>query len=683
MSLAPGTRLGPYRIQSAIGAGGMGEVYKARDMRLDRTVAIKVLPEGVAADPERRRRFDHEARAVAALNHPHICALHDIGREGDTDFLVMEYLDGRTLAERLVKGPLPLEQAVEVGVEIADALAVAHERGIIHRDLKPGNVMLTKTGAKLLDFGLARLTHALDDSGASVTATTVGTVVGTVPYMAPEQVEGRPTDARTDLFAFGAVLYEMLTGRRAFDGESPASVMAAILEHEPEALSARQPLVPPALERLVTRCLAKDPDDRWQTARDLAFAIGSQRGGDPLPAVPAALPRRRTAWIAGLSLVATALTGAGLGLYFRPAPSPPTAHLGISLAEAGLTLTSGGVAISPDGQTIVFGARKGDDSPRLYIRRLDDPEPRPLKGTEDATSPFFRPDGRWLAFAANGKLEKLLLESGEVQTLCPIGYQGLGRGFWGTDGRIFFSQWPGGLAWVSEAGGSSTPLIRSGGTVRFLWPHVLPEGRTLIYTVLTEQGHVDVAALSLATRTSSTLVSNASCARYLRTGHLVYEREGTLRAVRFDPDSLQTSGTERIVLADVTVEHVSSGILVDYDVSATGTVLAMPRATTLGRVVWRDRSGNVIPLRFAARDYDWPSLSADGRRLAITVRKWPAVHVWVGRIEGEPLMQLTYGGDEVAGVTSRDGRWVAYSGSRSGGTTCSGSWPTGRARRSV
>jgi serine/threonine protein kinase len=275
MSLASGTRLGPYEIQSEIGAGGMGEVYKARDTRLDRTVAIKVLPPDVSSDADRRARFEREARTIAGLNHPHICTLHDVGDHDGAMFLVMEHLVGQTLAERLMKGPLPLEQALTVATEIADALSAAHRQGIIHRDLKPANVMLTKSGAKLLDFGLARLTHPSDGSGASVTLSTVGTVVGTAPYMAPEQVEGRTTDARTDLFAFGATLYEMVTGRRVFQGESAASVMAAVLDYTPPAASTLAPLTPPGLDRLIKRCGLLEPGG----ANQIVTFKGHSRGG--------------------------------------------------------------------------------------------------------------------------------------------------------------------------------------------------------------------------------------------------------------------------------------------------------------------------------------------------------------------------------------------------------------------
>src|SRR5262245_57710357 len=408
MSLGPGTRLGPYEIVSAIGAGGMGEVYRAKDTRLDRTVAIKVLPPHVSNDPALRERFEREARTIGSLNHPHICTLYDVGQEGGTDFLVLEYLEGQTLADRLTKGALPFEQALQIAVQIADALDKAHRAGIIHRDLKPGNIMLTKSGTKLLDFGLAKVTPAvMAASGLSIAPTGVtpvtmqGTILGTLQYMAPEQIEGQEADARTDIFAFGAVGYEMLTGTRAFQGKSQASLIVSILEHDPAEFAATHPLIPSALDRTVRRCLAKEPDGRWQTARDLLdelkwIAAGGERVA-PV-AAPSLRQRDRIAWlVAALSLI-VAFVAVGIVLYLRPAPP----ELIVSRLDVVTPPTSDpfSFALSHDGRRLAFVATI-DGISRLWIRPLDQATARPLVGTEGASYPFWSPDGLAIGFFAD------------------------------------------------------------------------------------------------------------------------------------------------------------------------------------------------------------------------------------------------------------------------------------------
>ena len=415
MPLEAGTTLGPYEIQAPLGAGGMGEVYKARDTRLDRTVAIKVLPEHVAADPDLKQRFEREARTVAALNHPHICTLFDIGREGETDFLVMEYLDGETLAQRLDTGALPLDQALQIAIQIADALDKAHRQGIVHRDLKPGNIMLTKAGAKLLDFGLAKLRKPGSVGMETVSAATTlsepmtarGTLLGTLPYMAPEQVQGKDSDARTDLFAFGAIVYEMLTGQRAFTADNQASLIAAILEVQPPSLSTLHPVTPTALDHVVTRCLAKDADDRWQTARDLHEQLdwirrGGSETGDVVVAsdVTQAVHRRTVVWALTALVVGIGGTAALVWLT-RPATSAQLARFVVSTPPDGPVSAQGAaLAVSPDGDLIVYQVREGAaaESRHLWVRALDQLQATPLRGTEGAGAPVFSPDGEWLAF---------------------------------------------------------------------------------------------------------------------------------------------------------------------------------------------------------------------------------------------------------------------------------------------
>src|SRR6267378_889664 len=399
MALANGTKLGPYEIVAPLGSGGMGEVYRARDTRLDRIVAVKILPSHLSDNSTLRQRFEQEAKAISSLNHPHICILHDVGHQDGTDFLVMEYLEGETLAKLLEKGPLPLAQVLKYGVEIADALDKAHRQGIIHRDLKPGNIMLTKSGAKLLDLGLAKAALPLAAGvtrTAAVTRTTPvtqrGTIVGTFQYMSPEQVEGKEVDGRSDIFSFGAVLYEMLTGRRAFQGKSNLSVASAVLEKDPEPISTVQPMTPPALDRAIRRCLAKDPEDRWQTARDLELELkwiaeaGSQMGASAL-VVSHRNVRERVALpaAAALALIAIAFV---IGYMLR-APKPPHPMQAVRLSaeigvDASLDTSLGTSALlSPDGTRLALVAIGTDEKRRIYVRSLDALQATALSGTEN------------------------------------------------------------------------------------------------------------------------------------------------------------------------------------------------------------------------------------------------------------------------------------------------------------
>lgn len=452
MQLGPGARLGPYEISAPIGAGGMGEVYLARDSRLARTVAIKVLPASTAAQPEVRQRFEREARAVSVLNHPHICTLHDIGQQDGVDYLVMEYLEGESLAERLKKGPLPLDQALRIATEVAEALDRAHRTGITHRDLKPANIMLTKKdGAKVLDFGLAKMREHRAGAvpggpGESLMQTLTspltseGSIVGTLPYMAPEQLEGKEADARSDIFAFGAVLYEMVTGRRAFEGASQASLIAAILEREPAPVCEAQPLAPALLERLVRACLAKDPDQRRQTAHDVLLDLKwiADPGTEPRPVVPRA-SRTRAVWIAAI-LIAS-LVGASLWRFGRPGATPGrTMRFGIALPSGqyfgGSWWWYPSIALSPDGNHIAYVATH-DGAAQLYLRDVGEWVRRPLPGTGDAHTPFFSPDGQWLGAIGDGKLLKIPVAGGPPVTIAAFPYEVYGA-CWAADGTIYF-----------------------------------------------------------------------------------------------------------------------------------------------------------------------------------------------------------------------------------------------------
>ena len=441
MALAPGTRLGPYEVQAPLGSGGMGEVYRARDTRLDRTVALKVLPAAFTNEPTRRARFEREARAISAVQHPHICTLYDVGEEVGHTYLVMEHIAGQTLSERLKKGPLPLALTLELGTQIADALAAAHKQGIVHRDLKPGNVMVTKTGVKLLDFGLARSVgheewQGVEDQTSAPTEsnplTEEGIVLGTVPYMSPEQVESKPTDARTDIWALGVVLYEMLTGKRAFEGASSASLVAAILQHEPPPLTTLQPLTPPSLEQLVKRCLAKSPDDRWDTAHDVADELRWVAQACLAPA-PGAAAVRGQRWLWVLAAVGLVAAGAVLGALVARSRLPPASLtpgvvrslLDVRPAEE---VDSGGVGVprvhyhtlggsrtalawTPDGRALVFVGVRGGVR-QLYVRELDRGEAHSLAGTEGAQVLAVSPDGKWVAFWSDGAIKKVPLTGG-------------------------------------------------------------------------------------------------------------------------------------------------------------------------------------------------------------------------------------------------------------------------------
>ena len=437
MALVPGTKLGPYEIGAPLGAGGMGEVYRARDTRLERTVAIKILPEQLSSDPVRKQRFEREAKTISSLNHPHICVLHDVGSQDGISYLVMECVEGETLAKRLQKGPLPLELVLKYGMQITDALDAAHRNGVVHRDLKPGNIMLTSTGAKLLDFGLAKPVAALSNVATLTAAVTQsssmteqGSIIGTFQYMSPEQIEGKDLDGRSDIFSLGAVLYEMLTGQRAFQGKSQPSVASAILEREPAPITVAKPLTPPTLDHAIQRCLAKDLEERWQTARDLALELKwIGEGGSQVTSAPAGSARgMRRSWREALmwgvaALLLAAVTGLAIW-NLKPSPARPVSRTVITLPPgqrlAGLDQPA--VAISPDGTNLAYVAVQGGTQ-QLYLRAMDSLEARPISGTEGAVNPFFSPDGQWLGFFAGGKLKKVSVNGGRrkrLAMLCPL-----------------------------------------------------------------------------------------------------------------------------------------------------------------------------------------------------------------------------------------------------------------------
>jgi Tol biopolymer transport system component len=560
--LSPGTRLGPYEILAPLGAGGMGEVYKAHDARLDRSVAVKVLSPDIASSPEARQRFEREARTISQLSHPHICAIYDVGHEGETQFLVMELLDGETLVDRLGKGPLPIEQTLRYGVEIADALDNAHRQGIVHRDLKPGNVMLTKGGVKLLDFGLAKAVQPLAAMGRSAIDTTpaqnnlteAGMFVGTLQYMAPEQVTGGAADTRSDIFALGTVLYEMTTGARAFSGSSRVALTSAILNEQPGPMSSRRPAVSPMFDRLVQVCLAKDPDDRWQHARDVALQlrsiqIASSAGSAVVGALPAAGARGGTfVWIPWL--VAAAATAVALMLGLRsPAPSAAASPISFAVSPPTGTRFAETVevvpfALSPDGAQLAMATFGQDGRSRVWIRAMSSSEPRALAGTEGADSVFWSPDSRSIGFFAGNKMKRVDIQGGTVVPLCDV-REGIGKtGTWGRDGQILFAAIEGDAIYRTSTAGEAAVAVlkgdRAAGGLRVLWPSFLPDGQRFFYLEKTSsKGRLMLGELGTAPREVMPVDSNA---HYLEPDYVVFAREGILLGQKLNRTTLRPEG---------------------------------------------------------------------------------------------------------------------------------------------
>ncbi len=689
MPILPGRRLGPHEILSAIGAGGMGEVYRARDTRLDRIVAIKVLPTHLADRSELRERFEREARTIASLNHPHICVLHDIGQQDGTDYLVMEFLEGETLAQRLMKGSLPLEQVLQYAIEISDALDKAHRKGVTHRDLKPGNIMLTKSGTKLLDFGLAKLRQEAAPANVSLSdlptandpLTAEGAIVGTLQYMAPEQLEGKEADARTDIFAFGVVVYEMATGKRAFEGKSQASLIAAILEKEPPAMSSLQPMTPPALDRVVKRCLAKDADDRWQAARDLEvelkwIAESSSHAGTFVPT--AALKGIRTLGrqafvlaVGALLLVAAIASLVTRNLRSSPSPQPVTRTvINLPLGQQLAGLDNGpAISFSPDGSHLVYVARQAAVQ-QLYLRAMDSVDAKSIPGTERATAPFFSPDGEWIGFFADGKIKKISVRGGAAVILSDAGYSG--GASWSSRGMIAFSPTlnvtP--LLQVPDAGGAPQPLSRlDKGDVSHRWPEFLPGGKAVLFaagpTAVTFT-NAQVAVLPLGAGQRQNLIQGAAQPRYAASGHLVYAQGGSLVAVPFDPQRLELTGAAVPVVEGVMQSPVTGAA--QYSMSTTGSLAYVSggiQATQLS-LVWVNRNGAEQPLAAPRHAYFQPRLSPDGRRVAVGITESES-QIWLYDLSRDTLTRFTFEGNyNPVAVWTPDGKRIAFESNKEG-----------------
>ena len=699
MSLAPGVRLGPYEVLSAIGAGGMGEVYRARDTRLERTVAIKVLPEAFASDPQFRERFDREARAISSLNHPHICTLYDVGREQDTDFLVMEYLEGETLAARLERDGLRPDEALQMAIQVADALAAAHRAGIVHRDLKPGNIFLvgkrgSSTGvstAKLLDFGLAKTaTPAVAGADLSRLPTTPagkagltqqGTILGTFQYMAPEQLEGRDADARTDIFAFGAVLYEMLTGRKAFEGKSHASLIGAIMHAEPAPLSAVQPLTPRSVDRIVRKCLAKDPDERWQTARDLLDELrwtveaGAPQGA-AVSAMSVAAPRpgrfssARLAWMVAAIAAAIALIVATAAMWQQGAGPLPVTRFEIAVPSTGSPTS---LALSPDGRQLAYVATTEGQS-RLWVRSLDATAARMLAGTEGASFPFWAPDGRAIGFFAEGKLKRVDLAGGAPQALADAA-NGRG-GTWNAEGVILFTPvnsvsgaGSSVITRVSAAGGTPVAVTQlAAGEGSHRWPQFLPDGRRfLFFSTLGRSDTQGVYVGALDGGEPIRVLASETPGVFVPPDRLLLVRGDALMAMRFDAAQGTVAG-EPISLAQPVGRD--DGVFASAFSASPGTIAY--RATGGGQrrqLVWLDRTGTMVGSIGSPDDNNLAGLALDpaGQRIAVFYAVLGNFDIWlVDAGRGIPARFTFDPAGDSTPLWSPDGRRVIFWSGRSG-----------------
>jgi serine/threonine protein kinase/WD40 repeat protein len=652
----------------------MGEVYKARDTRLERTVAIKILREHLAESAERRERFEREATALSQLNHAHICTLHDVGNQDGIGFLVMEHVSGENLADRLKRGALSAPQALAFGVQIADALDAAHRLGIVHRDLKPGNIVVTEAGVKLLDFGLARLVAPgsgrtdsfLDTEHKPLTSE--GAILGTFQYMAPEQLEGKVADAKTDLFALGVVLHEMLTGQRAFSGKTQASLIAAILAREPEPISKLEPLSPRSLDRVVARCLAKDPRARWNSAGEVRELLRfvSEDGGPISTSEPRAAWTRWLPWAVAGSTVAIAL---GVLAFFRaePPPEQPPAHFVIvppDDAPLRPTEFTRDLALSPNGEHLVYS---GGSTRQLYVRHLGQTEIATLVGPGGGPiDPFFSPDSEWVGFYVNGGWKKVSASGGPTMTLWSTTAFTSGAS-WGPNGEIVLASddLTTGLLRLSAAGGEPEVLTRpdaSAGELDHQWPEFLPNVNAVLFDIVSTQWESQVAVLSLETGDRKVLIPSGANARYVETGetgHILYVSEGALRAVRFDPDRLEVEGNPFPVLERVN-QNVS--LAANYVVSRNGTLAYNPNFGGRDRrvLVWIDRDGRITPLPLPAAAYQEPSLSPDGKRIALAMTDESGTNIWVYDIGRGNLGKRTFGGRNLFPIWTPDGEEILY-----------------------
>ncbi len=654
-----GRTLGHYEIVEKLGEGGMGAVYRARDTTLGRDVALKLLPEFVATDRERIARLEREARLLASLSHPNIATLHGLEESNGLKYLVMELVPGETLAERISGGPLRIEECLGIFRQIAEGLEAAHEKGIVHRDLKPANVIVTSEGrVKVLDFGLAKAVAEeapSSDLSKSPTLTREGTeqgvILGTASYMSPEQARGKTLDRRTDIWSFGCVFYEALTGRKAFSGETVSDILAAILEREPDwkFLPSR---TPPKIQDLLGWCLQKDPHRRLRDIGDARIEI-DEPSASPIT-VP---PRRYLPWA-----LAALLSGFAVWSFLRPEAQPErvVSHLTVNLPpEQALTWANDpSVALSPDGRRLVYVEGSGNDR-KLYVRPIDQLEPRSIPGTEGAATAFFSPDGEWVGFFSGGKLKKVHLKSASPITLCDA--PSAWGASWGPGDAILLSPNHLGLSRVSASGGSPSVVTKpdaSQGETMHAWPEILPGGRVALFTILTSTGIPRIGLLSLETGEYRVLLEGGSFARYVPTGHLVFAREGALLAAPFDLESLEFTG-EPVPILDGVWTNPTYGTA-HFAFSPDGTLVYVSPVAAERTIVWVDRAGAVRPITETRRVFEDPRLSPDGRRLAVTIRE-DGYHIWVYEISRDTMTRLSFGpGQEETPIWTPEGSHLVF-----------------------
>jgi serine/threonine-protein kinase len=690
MSFIPGTRIGPYEITSPLGEGGMGVVYRAHDTKLGRDVAIKALPDAFANDADRLQRFQREAQVLASLNHPNIAQIYGLEESDKTRCIVMELVEGETLQERLKRGPIPVDEALPIAKQMAEALEIAHRRGIVHRDLKPGNIMLTKDGRiKVLDFGLAKALQEQQPSNLSNSPTLVsaasvtGIILGTAAYMSPEQARGAETDNRSDIFSFGAVLYEMLTGKQAFQGGTVSDILASILKTEPDF--SVLPKLNGRTRDLLGRCLDKNPDRRWQAAGDLRIEIEKALASPveehfqtSTPPVAARNTKREQALAAIAGILALALVVVVWSPWRTVVPASLVrvkGELGADLSLAGnVNNGNSALSLSPDATTLAFVGFK-DGTAQIYLRRLEQLQASPLAGTSGAISPFFSPDGQWLAFFADGKLKKISVTGGAAVTLAdaptPRG------GSWGDDGYIVFTtlSGPGGsLQRVSSTGGKVEPLTKLvAGEISHRWPQVLPGAKAVLYTSLAANGAVldaaNIIVQPLPSGTPKVLIQGGYHPQYVPSGHVMYMHEGTLFAVPFDLSRLEVTGQAVPAVEGISAQSGTGAA--QFAVSQTGVFTYLAGGDLRGDspVMWIGRDGKTAPLRSKPSNWTNPRFSPDGRMLALDILSGN-VDVWIYEWARDTLTRLTFeAADDQEPVWTPDGKRIAFASSRAKGST--------------
>ena len=681
MTMAPGTRLGPYEIIAPLGAGGMGKVYRARDTRLGREVAVKVLPSDFSADVARLHRFEQEACAAGALNHPNILSIYDTGAHDGSPYVVSELLEGQTLRQRLSGTTLPTRKAIDYALQIAHGLAAAHEKGIVHRDLKPENLFITNDGwVKILDFGLAKLTGADgDQSQTNIPTRRVdtdpGKVMGTAGYMSPEQVKGRLVDHRSDIFSFGAILYEMLSGRRAFHGESAAETMSAILKEDPADLSDTNQNVSPVLERLVNLCLEKNPEERFHSARDLAFALEALSGSSATSAQTVAMPAFATEWFKRRELIAWAVAGIAIlaalaalalavSLFRRPPTETRAVRLFINPPEKN---GFGDFALSPDGLRLAFVSTDASGRTLLWVRALDSLTAQPLAGTEEAVYPFWSTDSRSIGFFAAGKLKRIEATGGPVQTLCNASVT---RGAsWNRDGVILFApNFNGPLYRISAGGGEPKPvttLDKTNVETSHLLPYFLPDGRHFLYTVTGGPESRGIHLGSLDGKENRRLLNDISDGEYSPLGYLLFRRENALVAQAFDADRLQFT-SDAFPIAEQ-VGYDASLFRAFFSISQTG-VLAYNSNSGKTQLAWVDRNGKQLSLVGQPRNYLRPWLSPDEKQVSVDdLDAQGNRDIWIIDLaRGNPTRFTFDPAAEVYPVWSPDGSRIVFASNREG-----------------